>query len=116
MTQWQKFKKFISKNWQVLVGIFGAVVGLICLLVLRRRSGSTPSPIDLPEVKLNEQDIAELNKRRGDIVEKVSKVDLQIDELDSTLQEDTKNLRLRKKRVKKMSLADKVRRFRDLGY
>ena len=98
------------------MSVLGAIVGLITLFSLRK--GRTPSgtPEITPEILANEKEIAHLNGRREAVSERIERVDEQISKLDARIDEETKNLNLRKKEVENMTLEEKAKRFEELGY
>lgn len=116
LTKWQKLLGWLKKYWKVILSVLGAIAGVFALLFIRKQAKSLERAEDALEIAENGKDIARLEGRREAVKERIRGVDERISELDARVDEETKNLNLRKKEIENMTLEEKVKRFKELGY
>ena len=116
MTNWQKFCNWWAKYWGVILGIFGAIAGVVVTLMFKRRQAACERAETAQEIADNEKDIAKVQGKREANRERILRVDEQIAKLNTELEDETRRLKARREDIKDMTLEQKVEHFKKLGY
>ena len=115
-TRWQKFWAWLVKYWQVFAGIIGTLAGVAIVVLFKRNQAACERREVSAEVAANLRDVAKAQGRREAVRERIRSVDEQLAKVDLELDDDTKRLRVNQENMKGMTVAEKIKRFKELGY
>jgi chromosome segregation ATPase len=116
MTKFDKFLVWVKKYWKILVGGALLVFGVIAAILLRRRSHALERAVLAADIATAQREVARLEGKREAIKGRIDAVDKRTADIDSALEENTKQITVRKTAVDSMTSEEKLKRFKELGY
>jgi len=116
MTKWQAFCNWWAKYWGIILGVLGAIGGVVITLLFRRNQAACERFETEATIAANARDIAQAEGRREANRERIRRVDEQIAKVDGRLADETRDLRARQEEVEGMTTQEKIDRFKKMGY
>lgn len=116
MNKFDKFLAGVKKYWKLIVAGLVVIAGIVAALLFRQRGKALERAVLAKDIAETERAVAKLEGKREAVKARIDDVDKRTADIDSALEEDTKQINVRKKAVDKMTIEEKAKRFRDLGY
>jgi len=98
------------------MGILGTLAGVAIVVLFKRNKAANERHEMAAQTAENLREIARAEGRLEATRERIKATDEQIAKVDGKLEDNTRELRARKKAVEGMTAEEKLNRFKDLGY